>query len=567
MRKRNSLAILCASVFALSLLLTGCSGAKQSTIPSGDGTEQTDTGDTNKKTWTVTFDSKGGSTIAAQEVEDGQRATKPTDPTRSGFTFTGWFEDEITVTPFDFNCLIVGNRTLYAGWNEGGSGPQPEESDYTVTIGSISRVLVKSNIALLETQLGAYETTFASVTQGNTITFTDKDENVLEAGSEPDKDEGHKNNISGMFPSYVINNNAENVKVIFKTWEDDGYSFWVDGYNDGSAPITGDYVYTITDLPDWIPNDGCVTFAWGWSGSNPGSWYQTSFVNASTIYFQADGDLDGFLLARCCVGTTTPNWSETGDVAGRIYNQTDDIECVAGLYTYSCSDWKSYVPESGGESTSTYSAKIGTTPVALTEVELDGTDGPTTKHKYKGSASVTAGQVIEFYRDSTQLTPGADSGNNNASGTWPNYTIHNDADADIYLKIYEDGGASFWITGYTSGGGGGGGGTEVDVTYTITVPSWIGNDGCVVFAWVWSSSDSGSWKSVNYSGTTCTFTVTGELNGFLLARCKGGTTQPNYSESGHVAGRIYNKTSDINCVSGTYNYSRANDSDWPEYNP
>ena len=109
------------------------------------------------------------------------------------------------------------------------------------------------------------------------------------------------------------------------------------------------------------------------------------------------------------------------------------------------------------------------------------------------------------------------------------------------------------------------GGGEFDGHYTCTdLPDWIQNDGCVIYAWVWSPSDAGSWKSLTIEGTSATFEVEAELTGFLLARCAADTTEPNWSESGNVPGRIYNKTNDTACTAGVYSYACA---EWVEYNP
>lgn len=122
--------------------------------------------------------------------------------------------------------------------------------------------------------------------------------------------------------------------------------------------------------------------------------------------------------------------------------------------------------------------------------------------------------------------------------------------------------------GSQGGGEQGGGGQPVDpttLTYTVTgLPDWIQDDGCVIFAWVWGPSDGGSWKSLSYgSNHDASFTVGDALNGFLLARCKAGTTQPNWDEHGENVGRVYNKTNDIACSSGVYSYACA---DWVDYN-
>jgi len=48
-------------------------------------------------TYTVTFDSQGGSTVGPQAVGDGGLVTKPTDPTKTGYTFGGWYKDLLCI--------------------------------------------------------------------------------------------------------------------------------------------------------------------------------------------------------------------------------------------------------------------------------------------------------------------------------------------------------------------------------------------------------------------------------------------------------------------------------------
>ena len=43
--------------------------------------------------YTFSFTVNGGSPVAAQEVESGKKATKPTDPQREGHSFGGWYND------------------------------------------------------------------------------------------------------------------------------------------------------------------------------------------------------------------------------------------------------------------------------------------------------------------------------------------------------------------------------------------------------------------------------------------------------------------------------------------
>ena len=59
--------------------------------------------------YTVTFNSNGGSMISNLKVELNGLITKPTDPTKEGHKFLGWYIDESFTTAWDFekNPVIV----------------------------------------------------------------------------------------------------------------------------------------------------------------------------------------------------------------------------------------------------------------------------------------------------------------------------------------------------------------------------------------------------------------------------------------------------------------------------
>lgn len=54
--------------------------------------------------------------IDTQIVDKNGKATQPTDPTRNGYTFMGWYTDKECLTKFDFNTPITADITLYAKW-------------------------------------------------------------------------------------------------------------------------------------------------------------------------------------------------------------------------------------------------------------------------------------------------------------------------------------------------------------------------------------------------------------------------------------------------------------------
>jgi len=68
-------------------------------------------------THTVTFDSNGGTAVTAQVVEDGTTATEPADPTKTDYTFGGWYKEDTFVNEWDFeNDIVTEDITLYAKW-------------------------------------------------------------------------------------------------------------------------------------------------------------------------------------------------------------------------------------------------------------------------------------------------------------------------------------------------------------------------------------------------------------------------------------------------------------------
>lgn len=79
-------------------------------------TETTET-PVEKKKFTVTFNTNGGSSVESQTVEEGKTATKPaTDPTKTGLVFVGWYKESTFETSFDFNSAINADTTIYANW-------------------------------------------------------------------------------------------------------------------------------------------------------------------------------------------------------------------------------------------------------------------------------------------------------------------------------------------------------------------------------------------------------------------------------------------------------------------
>lgn len=81
---------------------------------------------------TVTFDSNQGTAVDSQLVAVGGKVAKPADPTKKGYTFSGWFTDKDCTKAYDFDAAVDNTQpefTLYAGWKAAPATVEPGTGD------------------------------------------------------------------------------------------------------------------------------------------------------------------------------------------------------------------------------------------------------------------------------------------------------------------------------------------------------------------------------------------------------------------------------------------------------
>lgn len=76
--------------------------------------------------FTVAFNTGGASNIPSQKVKEGDKAARPTDPKRTGYTFTGW---QLNGKDYDWNTPITTDIILTATWQK---NETPKPVFYTV---------------------------------------------------------------------------------------------------------------------------------------------------------------------------------------------------------------------------------------------------------------------------------------------------------------------------------------------------------------------------------------------------------------------------------------------------
>ena len=84
--------------------LVACGGENGGGNNSGTQTEKV----------TVTYN---GTSMANQEFEKGASLNKPSDPSKDGFIFGGWYMDSSFSTEASFPIVLNNNTTLYAKFN------------------------------------------------------------------------------------------------------------------------------------------------------------------------------------------------------------------------------------------------------------------------------------------------------------------------------------------------------------------------------------------------------------------------------------------------------------------
>ncbi|WP_345067522.1 InlB B-repeat-containing protein [Leifsonia kafniensis] len=65
---------------------------------------------------TLSFDARGGTAVDSITTSYGSAIAAPTAPTRTGYTFAGWFTAASGGSAWDFSALVTANATVYAQW-------------------------------------------------------------------------------------------------------------------------------------------------------------------------------------------------------------------------------------------------------------------------------------------------------------------------------------------------------------------------------------------------------------------------------------------------------------------
>ncbi len=87
------------------------------------------------KYFTITFDSNGGSEVAPLTLEEGASIALPSNPTKEGYIFAGWYIDSSLLESFNKEDIqLIDNITLYAKWEIDQSACEHCYSDWQILL-------------------------------------------------------------------------------------------------------------------------------------------------------------------------------------------------------------------------------------------------------------------------------------------------------------------------------------------------------------------------------------------------------------------------------------------------
>ncbi len=142
--------------------------------------------------YTISFNSNLGSSVSQIYQEYHTNVTQPSDPTREGYTFVGWYKDIEYTQLFVFDLMPAENMMLYAKWE-----PNLYEVTYHMTYeGYLYQIQMSEDEYIIKTELGSNFGVILT-NQGRVMTWGENSSGVLGIGTTSDR---YVTDITSRFP-------------------------------------------------------------------------------------------------------------------------------------------------------------------------------------------------------------------------------------------------------------------------------------------------------------------------------------------------------------------------------
>jgi uncharacterized repeat protein (TIGR02543 family) len=376
--QKSKLSVLIALIFGIVLLsLFGCPNVWMEEILK----PLIDKENTNEipVIYTVTFDSNGGSLVKSQSVAEGEKATRPDNPTKDGYGFVNWYDNEDCTDPhYDFDTPVTADITLYAKWlnlfNEQDFGPTPyvisnifdvyNEEEWNAAKTAISGGGDNKNYIINVMDdfdvAGAYTNTFGDATgikvslRGATYQGYDRtvgclpvQQNVIRTAADQTvilRDltlKGCSNNYSGVV--YVAGNNSAFVMrsgEISGNYTYSGGGVYVDGgtFTMYGGVISGNTSYAMIGGGVYVKSGTFTMYGGEISGNTPNTSGGGVYVNTSGTFTMHSGKISGNTASSgggVYVNTSGTFTMHGGEISGNNITGTANTNNGGGVYVAS----------------------------------------------------------------------------------------------------------------------------------------------------------------------------------------------------------------------------------------
>lgn len=280
-------------------------------------------------TYTLTYVSNGGTEFNAETYPEGKEVALDKIPTKSGFTFTGWFADA-ALTQLLTKVTMNANKTVYAGWKEDET-PILEKGDHSAYIigykdGTVQpdRNISRAEVATIFFRLltdEAREKYWSSTNEYTDVQDSDWCNNAISTLSNMGILKGYKD---GTFKPTMPVTRAEFAAIAarfndgaadeYATFSDVANDYWaskeiakaaklgwIKGYTDGTfrpeKEITRGEVMILVNrvLERGVDKEGLGEYAKEWKDVQPGNvfYYDVQEATNSHEYARTDKPIDG----------------------------------------------------------------------------------------------------------------------------------------------------------------------------------------------------------------------------------------------------------------------------------
>jgi uncharacterized repeat protein (TIGR02543 family) len=280
-------------------------------------------------TYTLTYVSNGGTEFDAETYPEGKEVDLDKIPTKSGFTFTGWFADA-ALTQLLTKVTMDANKTVYAGWKEDET-PVLEKGDHSAYIigykdGTVQpdREISRAEVATIFFRLltdEAREKYWSSTNEYTDVKDSDWCNNAISTLSNMGIIKGYPDGsfkpnakitraefavIATRFSKSQVDEDASFTDVSKDFWASKEIAKaanlgWIKGYPDGTFrpenKITRGEVMTLVNrvLERGVDEEGLGEYAKEWKDVQPGSYWYYAVQEATNSheYARTDKPIDG----------------------------------------------------------------------------------------------------------------------------------------------------------------------------------------------------------------------------------------------------------------------------------